>query len=95
MLMISSLTLLISILPLFVAAHLNPRSQEKNSFVTVPLVQRSNLTLPNGALDIKAARRSILASRSMNRQHAINLQRRSGYSTPKRLANVSSLFRSL
>ena len=89
MLMISSLTLLISILPLFVAACLDPRFQdEQTPFVTVPLVER-NLTLPNGALDIKAARRSILAARRMNRKNAINLKRR--MFTEK----VSSLFGSL
>ena len=53
MLIISSLTLLISISPLFVAAHLDPRSQEEKSFVTVPLVKGSNLTLPNGVLTSK------------------------------------------
>ena len=84
MLMIFSLTLLISILPLFVAAHLDPRS----SFVTVPLVQHSNLTLPNGAFNIKAARRSILAARSMNRKNAMNFERRL---FTELLVNVSNL----
>jgi hypothetical protein len=77
---LSSLTLLISILPLFVAAHLDPRSQEEKSFVTVPLVQGNNLTLPIGDIDIEAARRSmILVARSINRRQAINLERRSKF----------------
>jgi hypothetical protein len=91
MLIISSLTLLISILPLFVAAHLDPRSQEEISFVTVPLVKGSNLTFPNGPFDIEA----ILAARSINRQNPINLERRSPPSAKEILATVSSLFGSL
>ena len=94
MLIISSLTLLISISPLFVAAHLDPRSQEEKPFVTVPLVKGSNLTLPNGAFDIEAARRSILAARSTNRKNPIDLERRSP-SAKDILATVSRLLGSI
>ena len=92
MLMISSLTLLISLLPLLVAAHLDPRSQEGNSFVTVPLVHGRNLTFRNGAFDIEAARHSILVARSIKRQNPINLERRSGPSPESILSTVSRLF---
>ena len=94
MLMISSLTLLISILPLFVAAHLDPRFQDKNAFVTVPLVKGKNSPLFNGVFDADVAPRSLLAARSNRRQNAITLERRSS-STKEILANVSSLFGSL
>ncbi|KAF8727624.1 hypothetical protein AX14_007189 [Amanita brunnescens Koide BX004] len=66
MLRISSLTpLLISILALFAAAQLDRRHQDKESFVTVPLTQDSNLT---------PTRRSTLAT-NMGKD-AVNLERR-------------------
>lgn len=94
MLIISSLTLFIPILPLFVAACLDPRFQDEQvPFVTIPLVER-NLTLPNGVLDIEAIQRPILAPRNINRMRkkAINLKRR--WFT-ERLEKVSSLLGSL
>ena len=81
MLRISSLTpLLISILALFAAAQLDRRHQDKESFVTVPLTQDSNLT---------PTQRSTLAT-NMGKD-AVNLERR----WTEFLVNVSVLFDSL
>ncbi|KAF8330653.1 aspartic peptidase domain-containing protein [Amanita rubescens] len=69
---ISVLTLFVLVLALFSAAR-----SDSQDIVTVPLTKRNNFTLPDGTFDFQAARRSILATRSMYQHNAVNLWRRS------------------